>query len=100
MEDTCRTFANIIDNFIPGEVYNVGGKADWVKDIKEYSDIVLKACGKDDSLVTYKDAEPHTTKTKKMDFSKIIKDLNHDPKFPPEKGIRKTVEWMKNNYRI
>lgn len=26
VEDTCQTFANIIDNFIPGEVYNVGGR--------------------------------------------------------------------------
>ena len=25
VEDSCKTFANIVDNFIPGEVYNVGG---------------------------------------------------------------------------
>jgi len=29
VEDTCRTFANISDNFIPGEVYNVGGRPEW-----------------------------------------------------------------------
>ena len=42
VEDSCKTFANIVDNFIPGEVYNVGGRVEWEKDIKEYSDIVLK----------------------------------------------------------
>ena len=26
VEDTCRTFANIVDSFIPGEVYNIGGR--------------------------------------------------------------------------
>ena len=26
VEDTCRTFANIVDNFVPGEVYNVGSR--------------------------------------------------------------------------
>ncbi|MCC7557743.1 MAG: NAD(P)-dependent oxidoreductase, partial [Methanobacteriaceae archaeon] len=72
VEDSARTFANIIDNFIPGEVYNVGGKQEWEKDIKEYSDIVLDAVGKDDSLVTYHEAEAFTTKVKTMDFTKAI----------------------------
>lgn len=99
VEDTCKTFANISDNFIPGEVYNVGGKPEWEMDIKQYSDIVLKAVGRDDSIVTYKDAEPFTTKVKHMDFSKAIKDLKHNPKVRPEEGIKRTVEWMKLYYK-
>ena len=79
VEDTVRTFANITDNFIPGEVYNVGGKVEWEKDIKEYSDLVLEATDKDDSLVTYEEAEDYTTQAKTMDFSKAIKDLKHNP---------------------
>ena len=98
VEDTCRTFANIVDNFIPGEVYNVGGRLEWEKEIKDYSDSVLKAVGKDDSIVTYKEAEPFTTKVKQMDFSKAVRDLKHDPKVMPEEGIRRTVEWMKRIY--
>ena len=43
VEDTCRTFANIVDNFRAGEVYNVGGKPDWEMDIKSYSDLVRRA---------------------------------------------------------
>ena len=74
VEDTVRTFANIVDNFIPGEVYNVGSRQKWEHDIKEYSDMVLDAVGIDDSLVTYKEAEAFTTKVKKMDFSKAIRD--------------------------
>ncbi len=100
VEDTVRTFANIVDNFIPGEVYNVGSRQKWEHDIKEYSDMVLDAVGIDDSLVTYKEAEAFTTKVKKMDFSKAIRDLKHDPKIPPEEGIKKTVDWMKWYYRI
>jgi len=100
VEDSARTFANIIDNFIPGEVYNVGGKQEWEKDIKEYSDIVLDAVGKDDSLVTYHEAEAFTTKVKTMDFTKAIQDLKHDPQVNPEEGIKKTVDWMKWYYRI
>jgi len=83
VEDSCRTFANICDNFIPGEVYNVGGRQDWERNIKEYSDLVLHAVGKDDALVKYHEAEPFTTKVKHMDFSRAIRDLKHDPKVPP-----------------
>jgi dTDP-glucose 4,6-dehydratase len=99
VEDSCRTFANICDNFIPGEVYNVGGRQDWERNIKEYSDLVLHAVGKDDALVKYHEAEPFTTKVKHMDFSKAIRDLKHDPKVAPEEGIKRTVEWMRQYYR-
>lgn len=98
VEDSVRTFANIADNFIPGEVYNVAGRPEWERDIKEYSDLVLKYVGRDDSIVTYKEAEPHTTKRKLIDCSKAIKDLKHDPKISPEEGIKRTVEWMKKYY--
>ncbi len=98
VEDTCRTFANILDNFIPGEVYNVAGRPEWERDIKAYSDLILKIAGRDDSLVTYKEAEPFTTKTKPVDCSRAIRDLKHDPNVPPEEGIRRTVEWMKRQY--
>lgn len=100
VEDTCFTFANIVDNFIPGKVYNVGGRPEWEMEIKKYSDIILKAVGRDDSLVTYMEAEPHTTKVKHMDFSKAERDLKHNPKIRPEEGIKRTVVWMKNYYRI
>jgi dTDP-glucose 4,6-dehydratase len=100
VEDTCRTFANIVDNFIPGEVYNVGGKLAWERNIEEYSDMILKAVGAKSSLVTYKDAEPHTTMVKTIDFSKATRDLKHDPKVTPEEGVKRTVAWMKDYYRI
>lgn len=100
VEDSCRTWANIIDNFVPGEVYNVSGKPEWEKTIKEYSDLILESVGRDDSIVTYEDSEPFTTRVKKMDFSKAVKDINHDPKISPEEGIRRTVEWMKGYYHL
>lgn len=58
----------------------------------------MKAVGRADSIVSYKEAEPFTTKVKRMDFSKAVRDLKHDPKVTPEEGIRRTVEWMKSIY--
>jgi len=100
VEDTCRTFANIVDNFKPGEVYNVGSKEEWEHDIKYVSDLILKYLGKDDSKVIYKKAEPFTTMVKHMDYSKSKRDLNHDPKVPLEEGIPRTIEWMKREYGV
>lgn len=100
IEDTCRTFANIVDNFIPGEVYNVGGRPEWETTIKHVSDLILNYLGKDDSKVAYKEAEPFTTKIKRMDFSKAIRDLKHNPKVPLEEGIPKTIEWFKKTYTL
>ena len=100
VEDSCRTWANIAENFIPGEVYNVAGRPEWERDIKQYSDLILKAVGRDDSLVHYEEAEPFTTQIKTIDCSKAIRDLNHNPVIPPEEGIARTVEWMKEYYRI
>ena len=100
VEDSCRTWANIVDNFIPGEVYNVGSKQEWELDIKEISDLILSATGASEKLVTYKKSEKFTTKVKNISFSKAIKDLNHQPKVSPNEGIKRTVEWMKWFYRI
>ena len=100
VEDTCRTFANIVENFKSGEVYNVGSKEEWEHDIKYVSDLILKNLGKNDSKVTYKEAEPFTTRVKHMDFSKARRDLKHDPQIPIEDGIPLAIQWMKKVYNI
>lgn len=100
VEDTCRTIANIVDNFKAGEVYNIGSKEEWEHEIKYVSDLILRCLGKTDKLVTYKEAEPFTTKVKHMDFSKSRRDLKHNPKIPLEEGIPKTIEWMRKAYGL
>jgi len=87
-----------VDNFRPGEVYNVGGKEEWEHDIRYVSDIILRSLGKTDKLVTYNFTEPFTTGVKHMDFSKIRRDFGHDPKVTLEEGIPRTIDWMKKEY--
>ncbi len=100
VEDTCLTFANILDNFIPGEVYNVGSCEDWEVDIKTVSDLILKYLRKGDNLVTYKEGEPFTTRVKRIDFTKARRDLRHEPKVPLDQGLKITIEWMKKLYCV
>jgi dTDP-glucose 4,6-dehydratase len=100
VEDTCRTFANIVDNFLPGEVYNVGGREDWVISIEELADIVLEATGASRSLIEYKGEEGFTTRVKIVDFTKARRDLKHDPRIDIHEGIRRYVAWVRKVYNI
>lgn len=100
VEDTCRTFANIVDNFIPGEVYNIGGKEEWNIGIEELADIVLQATGASPRLAVYKGEEGFTTKVKIVDFSKARRDLNHDPKIDIREGVRCYVVWVRKVYEL
>jgi dTDP-glucose 4,6-dehydratase len=100
VDDTCKTVANIVDNFIPGMAYNIGGKNEWEMSIEEYAQIVLKETGTSNKLISYREKEPYTTLVKKMDFSKSIRDLQHNPEIDPFEGIKRTVNWMKLHYRI
>lgn len=96
IDDTVRTLAKIVENFIPGEVYNIAGTQ--YHDIKYLSELILDAVGIDDSTVNYKEAEAFTTKDKQVDTSKAGRDLSHKLQIPLEEGIPLTVEWYRKIY--
>ena len=98
VRDTCTTLANVVDNFVPGEVYNIASSE--YHDVKTLSDLILAAIGIDDSLVEYKEAEPFTTKDKKVNVDKAVRDLDHKVTISLEEGVRRTVAWMRKVYEI
>ena len=98
LADTVRTIANISDNFIPGETYNIGGTHHH--SIEELSETVLKVTGADPSLVEYRDSEILTTKIKRVDISKSIRDLDHKNSYGLEEGLRITADWMRGAYNL
>ena len=89
-------FANIIDNFKPGEIYNFGGEKQY--EIKYVSDLILSCLDKNDSNVTYRDVEPFTTKIKTPDSSKAKEDLDFNLSTSLEEGIPLTIKWFKELY--
>jgi dTDP-glucose 4,6-dehydratase len=98
VDDTVRTLANISTSFKPGEVYNIG--SDQYHSIEDLSDLVLKVTGADRGLVEYRDAEVLTTRVKKVDNSKAVRDLGHVASVTLEEGVRRTVAWMRKVYGI
>ena len=98
LADTVRTVANIVENFRPGETYNIGGDSEHT--IEELSDAVLRVTGADSKLVDYRDSEILTTKYKRVDTSKSVRDLDHRNSYRLEDGLRLTAEWMCKAYSI
>jgi dTDP-glucose 4,6-dehydratase len=97
VDDSVRAIATISDNFRPGEVYNIGG--DGYHTIEELSDAVLRVTGADPKLVEYRDAEVLTTRVKRIDTSKAVRDLDLKTTVSLEEGVRRTVAWMRDVYR-
>jgi len=98
LPDVIRTLANVSDNFIPGEVYNIAGTR--LHTIEELSDIILATTGADPDLVTYKDSEALTTKEKRVDMSKALRDLDHRETVTMEEGVALTTDWMRKVYGV
>jgi dTDP-glucose 4,6-dehydratase len=98
LEDSATTIANIVENFNPGEVYNIGGEA--YHTIEDLSDLVLQETGADPSLVEYRDGEILTTRDKRVDIAKSVKDLSHRNTVSLSEGVKLTVSWMRDVYKL
>lgn len=98
LEDTCRTLCNIVNNFKAGEVYNIGGKE--YHNIETLVDLIWRYVGADRSLITYKDSEILTTKSKRVDTSKAERDLDHKLTVSLEEGVKKTIDWLRCEYQL
>ena len=98
LADTVTTVANITNNFKVGETYNVGGTD--LHTIEQLSDVVLKVSGADPRLVHHQETEILTTKLKRVDTSKSVRDLAHRNSYSLEEGMRLTADWMRGVYQL
>lgn len=98
IDDFIPTLANVCENFIPGEVYNIGGQE--FRSVKELSDLILNYTGADHSLVSYLPEDKHNVLNKKPDITKAQKAFGHNPKVTLEEGVPNTIEWMKEVYNV
>jgi len=96
IDDMVNAMSNVINNFKPGEVYNISG--DYDVTMKEVSDTILEILGEDDSLVNYESAEKYNALIKIADNAKVKKDLGYRTSVNLEEGLKRTIEWQKKVY--
>jgi len=96
IDDFIPTLANVVDNFVPGEVYNIGGSE--FRSVRELSDLILNYLGLDDRLVTYLPEDKHNVLNKRPDITKAARAFGHNPKWTLEEGVPRTIDWMRKVY--
>jgi len=97
IDDFIPTLARACENFISGEVFNIGGIE--YRSVEELSSIVLAYIGKSDKLVDYLPEDKHNVVNKKPDIKKAKRLFNHNPIISLEIGIPKTIDWMRAVYK-
>jgi len=76
IDDFIPTLARACENFISGEVFNIGGIE--YRSVEELSSIVLAYIGKSDKLVDYLPEDKHNVVNKKPDIKKAKRLFNHN----------------------
>ncbi len=78
----------------------------WAQDVpgpqpeRELSNLIMKVAEADPKLVEYRDAEMLTTRIKKVDNTKAVRDLGHADTVTLEEGVQRTVAWMRKVYDL
>ena len=102
--DHCTAIRRVLEQGVPGEVYNVGGKSE-----RRNIDVVKIICGildelvpgsahrPHESLITYVKDRPGHDQRYAIDTSKIERELGWEPEVGFEEGIRRTVQWYLDN---
>lgn len=98
IDDCVRTIANISGNFIPGRIYNIGSKN--YHSIKELADIIWNYTGASRELINYEKNEILTARKKKVNIDLSINELDHKTTVSLEEGIKRTIDWMREYYKL
>lgn len=95
VEDHCKAIDLVIHKGRVGEVYNIGGHNE-MKNI-DIVKLIIKALGKDESLITYvADRKGHDLRYA-IDPTKIHNELGWLPETKFEDGIQETIDWYLKN---
>lgn len=93
--DTCRAVGLIMEKGKPGEAYNVGGETE-----KQNIDVareVLALFGKEESYLSFVADRPGHDLRYALNNKKIKNELGWKPRVAFQEGIKRTVEWYKDN---
>ena len=95
VEDHCSAIDLVIHHGLSGEIYNIGGNNERTNiDIVK---TILRELGKPESLITYVDDRLGHDRRYGIDATKISMQLNWQPKYTFEKGIKETIAWYLNH---
>ncbi len=95
VEDTCDAVLSVIKNGKPGEVYHI--PPDAYLSVPEVAERILEITGKQHLFEGYKGTRLKDDERYALDGSKMTYELKWKPKYTFNDGIKKTIEWFKQN---
>jgi len=95
VEDNCTAIDQVLHKGKIGEIYNIAGKCE--KTNIQVIKTLLQILNVDESLITYVTDRPGHDQRYSLSMSKIKKQLGWQPKTSFARGIKKTIDWYKNN---
>ncbi len=94
VNDHCRAVEFLLENGVPGEVYNIGGGHE--KTNLEITNKILELLGKNDSMVEYVTDRPGHDFRYSLDSSKLRK-MGWKPRYSFDDALEETVDWYRQN---
>jgi len=96
VDDNCKAIDLIIHKGEIGKIYNVGANQDPEITNLELTKRIVEALGKDEGFIEYVKDRPGHDRRYAVDTTKIRK-LGWKPEVSFEDGLKKTVDWYRNN---
>ena len=95
VEDNCRGILTVLEKGKTGQIYNIGGlnieeNLSLVKDL-------LRLMNKPESLLSYVQDRPGHDRRYALTYRKMETELGWKPAITLDDGLRRTIEWYKNN---
>jgi len=94
--DHVSAIERVLEDGKPGDTYLVGGLTEDVNHL-ELAKKILKMFGKGEEMIEFVKDRPGHDRRYAVDWSKIKKDLDWEPKYSFDEWLEKTVQWYKDN---
>jgi dTDP-glucose 4,6-dehydratase len=95
VRDHCAAIDAVLRHGRSGEVYNVGARQELPN--VEIARRILRALGKEESLIQYVEDRPGHDRRYAIECSKLESELGWRPQVPFDSGLRDTVEWYRTH---
>jgi dTDP-glucose 4,6-dehydratase len=95
VDDNCRGILAVLERGKVGGIYNIGGSQ--VEENLTMADRLLRFTGKPQTLLSYVADRPGHDRRYALDSTKIETELGWKPEVPLEGGVRRTIDWYKEN---
>ncbi len=94
--DHCRAIEAVLEKSKNQKTYLVGGLTEDISNL-EVVKLIIKLMNKSEDMIEFIQDRPGHDRRYAVDWSQIKQDLDWRPSVTLEEGLKKTIDWYKNN---